>query len=122
MKIRLFFALASLLLLAACGQRVDHPIAMGDGFGREWSGAPGQVRISVNNRLTREIVAHVDAPKAHYEITVGPGHQRHMIVPDAENNFKFSLYYSDGKEVGGNYMETDDRNGAKGRLIDIGNP
>ena len=120
MKLRFLIAFTSLLLVAACGQRVDKPFAPGDGLGREWTGAPGQERIVVNNRLVREVVVHVDGPGAHYEMTVRSGHLRYIVVPSAD--YKFSLYYPDGKEVGNNYFWADDTNGAKGLFLDINRP
>jgi len=114
----LFLASGSLLLLAGCGERGDKAIAYGKGLGQEWTGAPGQMRISAQNFFTRDVVIHADAPDAHYELTVGPIRERHMIVPEAKYEIQaFTKEKSTGMMK--LYIDPDDRNGAKGLWVKI---
>lgn len=106
------------MLLAGCGERGDKAIAYGKELGQEWTGAPGQMRISAENYLTRDAAVHADASGAHYEMTVGPIRKRHMIVPEAK--YEISAYTKE-KSTGlmKLYADKDDRNGAKGLWVKI---
>ena len=109
----------SLLLLAGCGERGDKAIAYGPELGQEWAPAgPKQMRISVENYFTRDIVVQADAPGRHYELTVGPIRQRHMIVPEAK--YEITAYTRE-KSTGTTqlWVDVDDRNGAKGLWVKI---
>ena len=108
------------LALAACGERGDKAIASGDGLGQDWRPPAGaaQMRISVENFFTRDVVVLADAGPAHYELTVGPIRQRYMIVPAADYKIRA---YTEERSTGMNflYVNPDDRNGARGLLVKI---
>jgi hypothetical protein len=119
----------STLLLAAalaaafftgCRERGDQAIAYGDDLGQEWTPPAGakQMRISVENYFTRDVVINADAPGVHYELTVGPIRKRHMIVPAAD--YKITAFTQE-RSTGMNYLYVtkDDRNGARALLVKI---
>jgi len=115
----LLLALGALLLLAGCGEKGDKAIAYGKELGQEWvPTGPKQMRISVENFFTRDVVVLADAPGAHYELTVGPIRKRHMIIPEAKYEVKA---YTEERSTGimKLYVQEDDRNGAKGLWVKI---
>ena len=119
MKRRALVFLGSLLLLAGCGERGDKAIAYGPELGQEWvPTGPKQMRISVENYFTRDIVVQADAPGLHYELTVGPIRKRYMIVPEAK--YEITAYTRE-KSTGTTqlWVNADDRNGAKGLWVKI---
>lgn len=113
-------ALLIAALCAGCGEHGAKAIAYGDDLGLEWSAPAGskQMRISVENYFTRDVVVEADAPGLHYELTVGPIRKRYMIVPEAE--YKITAY-TEERSAGINklYVIPDDRNGAKGLRVKI---
>jgi len=116
----LFLLLLIAAFCAGCGERGDKAIAYGDGLGQEWTppAAGQQMRISVENYFTRDVVVLANAPGLHYELTVGPIRKRYMIVPEAE--YKITAY-TEERSTGLNflYVNPDDRNGAKGLWVKI---
>jgi hypothetical protein len=110
--------LLSVLLLAGCGERGDKAIAYGQELGQDWAGAPGQMRISVQNFFTRDAVICADTPNAHYELTVGPIRERYMIVPEAKYEI---TAYTNEKSTGTTqlHVDPDDRGAAKGLWVKI---
>ena len=112
-------ALGALLLLAGCSERGDKAIAYGDELGREWKpSAPKQMRISVENYFTRDVVVTAAAPGLHYELTVGPVRRRYMIVP-AE---KYEITAVADGDTAGNvhlHVDPDDLNGARNLWVKI---
>ena len=120
MKLRiLFFSVSLSLLLAGCAEKGDKAIAYGDGLGQEWQPTgPKQLRLSAENFFTRDVVVIAEAPGLHYELTIGPIRQRHMIIP-AE---KYEITaYADGDTAGNVklHVDPDDRNGGKGLWVKI---
>lgn len=117
---RLIPLVALLALLAGCGEQGDKAVADGDGLGQDWRPPPGakQMRISVENYFTRDVVVLADAPGLHYELTVGPIRKRYVIVPDAD--YKVTAY-TEERSTGNNflYVDRDDRNGARALLVKI---
>ena len=117
--VALLVAPCSLLMLTACGEHGDKAIAYGSELGQDWQPTgPGQMRISVENYFTRDAVVNADAPGAHYELTVGPVRRRYMIIPEAKYQI---TAYTEERSTGMTklWVNSDDRNGAKGLWVKI---
>lgn len=111
---------ALVLLFAGCGERGDKAIAYGDELGQDWRPPAGasQMRISVENYFTRDVVVQADAGTSHYELTVGPIRKRYMIVPIG--SYQISAF-TEGRSTGNTMLRErpDDRDGARGLLVSI---
>ncbi|HVU17039.1 MAG TPA: hypothetical protein VHD32_08935 [Candidatus Didemnitutus sp.] len=116
-----FVALVLVAFLAtSCGERGDKAISYGDELGQDWRPPAGaaQMRISVENYFTRDVVVQADAGSAHYELTVGPIRKRYMIVPTA--NYEINAT-TEERSTGTTllHVRPDDRDGAHALLVSI---
>jgi len=111
---------AAAVALAGCGESGDRAIAYGDGLGQDWRPPAGgkQMRVSVENYFTRDVVVVAEAPGRRFELTVGPIRKRYMIIP--EDQYQISAF-TEERSTGLNYLyvSPDDRNGAKGLWVKI---
>jgi hypothetical protein len=118
--LRLILAISILSLLTGCGERGTKAIAYGNDLGENWKSSVGDnlICISVENFFTRDVVIHANSDAAHYELTVGPIRQRHMIVPAAD--YKIEAFTNERRATNMKIFVTPaERNGVKDLRIKI---